>query len=107
VTAIASIVHRMTGMALFLGIAYLLWLLDLALESQAGFAQAASALAAPFGKLVLWGVLVMLIYHVLAGVKHLAMDLHIGDSFEAAAASSYVVFALTAVLAVVTGAWLW
>ena len=36
-TAIASIVHRITGVFLFLGIGYLLWLLDLALDSEAGF----------------------------------------------------------------------
>ena len=107
VTAIASIAHRITGMLLFLGIAYLLWLLDVALESEAGFAQATTALAAPFAKLVLWGVLSMLIYHILAGVKHLIMDFHIGDTFEAASVSAYIVFALSAVLAVVTGAWIW
>lgn len=107
VTAIASIAHRITGMLLFVGIAYLLWLLSVALASPAGFAQAAAALDAPFAKLVLWGVLVMLAYHVLAGVKHLIMDFHIGDSFEAASASAYAVFGLTAVLAVLTGVWLW
>lgn len=107
VTAIASIVHRITGMLLFLGIAYLLWLLDVALQSEAGFAEAAAALDAPFAKLVLWGVLAMLIYHVLAGLKHLLLDFHIGDTFEAASASAYVVFVMTAVLAIVVGVWLW
>ena len=66
VTAIASIVHRITGMLLFLGIGYLLWLLSLALASETGFDQARQTLAAPFAKLVLWGVLVNLIYHILA-----------------------------------------
>jgi succinate dehydrogenase / fumarate reductase cytochrome b subunit len=107
VTAIASIVHRVTGAGLFLGIAYLLWLLDLALQSEEGFAEAGAVLTAPFAKLVLWGVLVMLLYHILAGVKHLIMDFHIGDSFEAASRSAYVVYLLTAVLAAATGAWIW
>lgn len=107
VTAIASIVHRITGIFLFLGVAYLLWLLDLALESEAGFAEAASVLAAPFAKLVLWGVLGMLIYHVLAGIKHLLLDFHVGDSFEAASMSSYVVFVLTVLVTLAAGVWLW
>ena len=107
VTAIASIVHRITGMALFIGIAYLLWLLDLALDSQAGFAEASSVLQAPVAKLVLWGVLVMLLYHLLAGIKHLLLDFHIGDSFEAASVSAYLVFVLTVGLAALTGAWIW
>lgn len=107
VTAIASITHRITGMILFLGVGYLIWLLDVALASPAGFAQAAAALEAPFAKFVLWGVLVMLGYHLLAGVKHLVMDFHVGDSFEAASASAYAVFGLTALLAVLSGVWLW
>lgn len=107
VTAIASILHRITGMFLFVGIGYLLWLLSLALESPAGFAQAGQALAAPLPKLVLWGVLAMLIYHVLAGIKHMIMDFHVGDSFEAASAASYGVFVLTVVAAIAAGAWLW
>ena len=107
ITAIASILHRITGMLLFLGIAYLLWLLDVALDSEAGFARADQALEAPVAKLVLWGVLAMLIYHILAGLKHLLMDFHIGDSFEAASAGAWGVFVLTGVLSVVVGVWLW
>ena len=107
VTAIASIAHRITGMWLFLGIGYLLWLLSLALESEAGFARAVHILEAPFARLVLWGVLAGLIYHILAGVKHMFMDFHIGDSFEAASVASYAVFGLTVVLSLLAGAWLW
>ena len=107
VTAIASIAHRITGMLLFLGIGYLLWLLSLALESEAGFAEAAAILKAPFARLILWGVLAGLIYHILAGIKHMFLDFHVGDTFEAASAASYVVFGLTLVLSLITGAWLW
>ena len=106
-TALASIAHRITGVLLFLGIGYLLWLLSLGLESEAGYAEAQAALAAPFAKLVLWGVLSMLIYHILAGVKHLLLDFHIGDTFEAATATTYVVVGLTVVLVIATGAWIW
>lgn len=107
VTAIASIVHRITGVFLLLGIGFLLWLLSLGLESEAGFAEAQAALAAPFAKLVLWGVLSMLIYHILAGVKHMFLDFHVGDTFEAASMTSFAVFGLSAVLALVAGAWIW
>lgn len=107
ITAIASIVHRITGVLLFVGIAYLLWLLDLALGSEAGFAEAQSVLAQPLPKLVLIGVLGLLVYHLVAGVKHMIMDFHIGDSFEAASAASWVVFALSIVLTVALGVWIW
>lgn len=105
--ALASIVHRITGVLLFAGIGFLLWLLSLALHSEAGFAEARSVLTAPFAKLVLWGVLSMLIYHILAGVKHMFLDFHVGDTMEAATNSAYVVVGLSAVLAVITGVWIW
>ena len=107
VTAIASIAHRVSGVLLFLGFAYLLYLLDLALSSEAGFAQASGLLAMTLPKIALLGVLALLAYHLLAGVKHLLLDLHVGDTFAAAKAASWLVFAATAVSAALLGAWLW
>ena len=107
VTAIASIAHRLTGIGLFVGIAFLLWLLDLALSSEGGFAEAGRVMSLPLAKLVVLFILANLIYHILAGVKHLLMDLHVGDSFEAASRSAWIVFVLTAFAVVAVGAWLW
>ena len=103
----ASIAHRISGVLLFFGIAYLLYLLDLALSSEAGFARAQALLVLALPKLVLLGVLAMLAYHLLAGVKHLLLDLHIGDSMAAARRASWAVFALTALGVALLGAWLW
>ena len=107
VTAIASIVHRITGVILFAGLAYLLWLLSISLSSPAGFEEARAVLAMPLPKLALIGVLGLLIYHLVAGVKHMIMDFHIGDSFEAASSAAYVVFAVSVVLTGLVGVWLW
>lgn len=107
ITAIASIVHRITGVLLFVGIAYLIWLLDLGLDSQTGFAEAQAVLAEPLPKLVLIGVLGLLTYHLVAGVKHMVMDFHVGDTFEAASAASYAVFAISILLTLALGVWIW
>ena len=107
VTAIASIAHRVSGILLFIGFAYLLYLLDLALSSAAGFAEASALLATIGPKLALWGVLALLAYHLLAGVRHLLLDLHVGDTFAAAKAAAWLVFAATAVATALLGAWLW
>lgn len=107
VTAIASIVHRITGVILFIGIGYLLWLLNLALSSPVGFADSQALLAMPLPKLALIGVVGLLIYHLVAGVKHMIMDFHIGDTIEAASSAAYVVFAISIVLTVLVGIWLW
>ena len=103
----ASIAHRISGILLFIGFAYLLYLLDLALSSPSGFARAQALLALPLPKLALLGVLAMLVYHLLAGVKHLLMDLHIGDGMAAASRASWAVFVLTALIVLLLGAWLW
>ena len=94
-------------MALFLGFAYLLYLLDLALSSEAGFERAASLLAMTPPKLALWGVLALLAYHLLAGIRHLLLDVHVGDGFAAAKRASWLVFVTTGVAAALLGAWLW
>lgn len=105
--AIASITHRITGVALFAGIGYLLRLLGVALESPEGFAQAAATLAEPLPKLILLAVLAALAYHFIAGIKHLVMDFHYWDTLEAARVASVAVFVLTAVVVVLAGVWLW
>ena len=103
----ASIAHRVSGVLLFVSLAYLLYLLDLALSSEVGFARAQALLAAGLPKLVLLGVLAVLAYHLLAGLKHLLLDLHIWDSMAAARRASWAVFSLTALCILLLAAWLW
>ena len=105
--AIASITHRLTGVFLFAGIAYLLWLLDMALESAAGFAAAAETLSAPPAKLALMAVLAALLYHLFAGIKHMFMDFGVGETLAAARVKSILTFVFTAIGTILLGAWLW
>jgi succinate dehydrogenase / fumarate reductase cytochrome b subunit len=107
IMAIASIIHRITGVILFVGIGYLLWLLSLALSSPEGFADARAFLALPLPKLALIGVLGLLTYHLVAGIKHMIMDFHIGDTLEAGPSAAYAVFAISIVLTGLLGIWLW
>jgi succinate dehydrogenase / fumarate reductase cytochrome b subunit len=106
-TAIASIAHRITGVVLFVGIGYLLWLLDMALESTAGFAAAAEVLSAPLAKVALIALLAALLYHLFAGIKHMFMDFGVGESFATAKLNAALTFALTAIATAMAGVWLW
>ena len=103
----ASIAHRVTGIGLFAGVAWLLYLLGLALGSPAGFERAQVLLGGVAGRLALLGVLALLTYHLLAGVRHLLLDLHIGDTLPEARRASWLVFALTGLAVAALGAWLW
>ena len=107
VTAMASIAHRITGMGLFVGFAWLLYLLGLALASPEGFARAEVMLAGMPGKAALLTILSLLAYHLLAGIRHLLLDLHVGDTFVVARRASWLVFAMTAGVVAALGAWLW
>ncbi|MDE0422977.1 MAG: succinate dehydrogenase, cytochrome b556 subunit [Gammaproteobacteria bacterium] len=107
VTAVASILHRITGVVLFVGMFFLCYLLDRAMADAAGFEQAAATLDAPFGKLGLWAVLTSLAYHAVAGVKHLLLDFHVGDSLEGGRVGAWISLAAAAVAGVVLAVWLW
>ena len=107
VTAVASITHRITGVALFAGTAYLLYLLDLALDSEAGFARAAALIETGLGKFALWVTLAALAYHFIAGIRHLLLDFHVGDSLAGARRGAWTTLGLSFLAAAATGAWLW
>ncbi len=94
-------------MALVVAVAVLLYLFDLSLSGEAGFARAGELLATTPAKLVIWGVLAALIYHCVAGVKHLLMDLGIGESLQGGITAARITFAVAAVLIVLAGVWVW
>lgn len=105
--AIASITHRITGVILFGGVGFLLYLLDGSLSSPEGLDRARAWLAAPVAKLMLWIVLSTLAYHFVAGIKHLLLDFDIGDSLDGARLGSTIVFVVSAILIVLAGVWVW
>jgi succinate dehydrogenase / fumarate reductase cytochrome b subunit len=108
VAAIASILHRITGALLFLiGIPLLLWFLQRSLASPEAFAAATEPLRTPFGKLVVFGVAWCYLYHLLAGLRHLALDLHIGIALAPARSSAAVVLVLSALVALILAVRLW
>ncbi len=107
VPAFVSIVHRVTGAALFLLIPLLLYLLQLSLETPQTFAAFKSIVSQPLMKLALIGLVWAYLHHFCAGIRHLALDLHFGIGLEAARASSWAVLAVSIGLTLVFGALLW
>lgn len=105
--AYASLLHRVSGVITVAGIAVLLCLLDSSLASEADFKTVQGYLDSIFVKLVVWAVLAGLIYHTVAGVKHLIMDLGIGETLEGGIKGAQIVFGVSAVLIFVAGWWVW
>lgn len=107
ITAIVSILHRVSGVFIFAGVAVLLWMLDSSLSSEEGFAAVQDALASPVCKFIIWAVLAGLAYHLVAGVRHLIMDCGIGESFEGGRLGAKLVLVFAVILIVLAGVWVW
>lgn len=107
VPAFVSILHRVTGAILFLMLPLLLWLLSSSLESQQSFTAFKNCVGNPLVKILLLGLLWAYLHHFCAGIRHLALDMHIGLELETARATSYVVMVVSVALTVVIGVMLW
>ncbi|TKB48306.1 succinate dehydrogenase cytochrome b556 subunit [Ferrimonas sediminicola] len=106
-TAIASILHRVSGVITFVALAILLWLLATSLSGAQGFAQVQSYFQTVFVKFIVWGILTALAYHAIGGIRHLFQDLGHFEEMESGNASAKVSFVITLVVSVLAGAWLW
>ena len=104
ITAYVSIVHRVSGVVIFFALAVLLWMLDESLSSQQSFDSLKEMLGHPFMQIVVWGSLVALLYHAVAGLRHLLMDLGVGEeSFQAGRISAWIAVGVAlASIAVIT-----
>ncbi len=105
--AITSILHRISGVFIFAGAAVLLWLLSESLVSEQGFNNVAMWMDNLIVKLLVWAVVSGLLYHFIAGIKHLIMDLGIGETLEGAQLGAKLVVVLSVISIVLTGVWLW
>lgn len=105
--AIASILHRISGMGLFFGVAVLLYFLQLSLSSESGFNRALELMENGLVKLLLWLILAAVFYHFIAGIKHLLLDLGIGESKSGATTGAYITLGLFVVSALLGGLWIW
>jgi len=108
VTAIASILHRVSGVITFVAVGILLWLLGLSLSSPEGFQQASAILSSFIVRFILWAIMTVLAYHIVGGLRHLLMDFGVLDeTLEAGKRSAQISFVMTVILAVLAGVLLW
>lgn len=106
IPAIVSILHRLSGVALFILIPFLFWAWSYSL-SEDGFNQIQHWFSLTWIKLATWLVLVPLCFHLVAGTRHLLMDLHLGASLTAGRIMAWLTFLVTIVLLIMLGMWIW
>ncbi len=105
ITALSSITHRVAGVVLFIGVAFMLYALDLSLSSEEGFISLKEMMVSPVGKIITWGLLSALAYHFVAGIKHLLMDMGFGETLEGAQFAAKVTLFFSAALIVLAAIW--
>jgi len=104
---LVSIFHRVSGALLFLGLIWFLFLLDMSLASEAGFARFRAYAGNPLVKLSMLVLLWAFLHHLCAGVRHLFLDIEVGVELKAARRSAIAVFAVSLALTALIGARLW
>jgi succinate dehydrogenase / fumarate reductase cytochrome b subunit len=102
-----SILHRVSGAVLFLALPVLLLVFDQSLRSIETYTNLAECLANPLLKLMLLGLMWAFLHHFCAGLRYLAIDLHLLPTLAAARASSIWVLAVSLTLTIVFGVKLW
>ena len=102
-----SILHRISGLLLFLALPLLLLMLQYSLRSIETYTQLMAVLAHPLAKLLLLGLLWAFLHHFCAGLRYLAIDLDYGVKLAQARNSSKAVLAVSLLLTALLGAKLW
>jgi succinate dehydrogenase cytochrome b subunit len=102
-----SILHRISGAFMFVFTPFLLYLLQLSLDSQQSYESFRAIVGNPLVKVALFGLLWALLHHLCAGIRFLALDLHIGVALQPARASAAAVLTVSLALTLILGVWLW
>ena len=99
-----SILHRISGAALFLFLPFLLYLLDQSLASELSYKKFQAIVANPFAKLILLGLIWSFLHHFFAGIRYLLLDREIGINKIPANRSAILVLMISFSLTVILGA---
>ena len=106
-SAKASILHRVTGVAFFFALIFVIVTWAISLQSAEGFELAQSLMQGVIGKLIAIGTLAALSYHIIGGIRHLIMDMGHWEEIESGNSSANVAIALWLISVVLAGVWIW
>ena len=101
-----SILHRVSGVLLFLAVPLGVAALSVTLASEAGFQAVSGWMTQAWAKLLLLAWVWAFLHHLLAGLRHLAMDAHCGVQLRQARTTGAVVLAGSAVATLAVAGWL-
>jgi succinate dehydrogenase / fumarate reductase, cytochrome b subunit len=107
---IVSILHRVSGVVMFLLMPFIIWMFDASVTSEISYSQFKAAFAAGVGflpgwflKLVVLGLIWAYLHHLIAGLRHLWMDATHAVTKEFGHLSAIVTLALSVALTLALG----
>lgn len=104
---LVSIMHRISGFALFLVLPFLIYVLQQSLQSAQGFDQIAQWLGYPLIKMGLLALVWGYLHHFCMGLRYLALDLDIGVALPQARFSAKLVLAVSLIATILIGIRVW
>lgn len=107
ITAMSSIIHRITGVLMVLLLPFLLWGFSLSIHCSDDFYYVQDLLIHTAWSVLAWVLISAMSYHVIAGIRHLIMDLGFGEEMCTAKASSIIVLVLGVLVTIFWGLWIW
>ncbi len=108
---IVSILHRVSGAIMFLLLPFIIWMFDMSVSSEISFAKFSAAFNIGLGfvpgwfiKLVALAIIWSYLHHIIAGLRHLYMDMCHAVTKEFGKSSAVVTLVLSLGLTAVLGA---
>jgi succinate dehydrogenase / fumarate reductase cytochrome b subunit len=108
---IVSILHRISGAIMFLLLPFIVWMFDTSVSSEISFAKFSAAFNIGLGfvpgwliKLVALAIIWSYLHHIIAGLRHLYMDMCHAVTKEFGESSAVITLALSLGLTAVLGA---
>ena len=106
ITAYVSISHRISGVIMLAGILVLLWMLDQSLRSEERFDALKNTLDHPVCTFIIWATLSALLWHLVMGVRHLIMDLGVGESLQGGRRGAFIAIVVSVIGVLAIAGWL-
>ena len=106
-TAIASILHRVTGVAMFFALLFVIYAWATSVASLDGYNSVLGMMDAWYGKIITIGTVSALTYHIIGGVRHVIMDMGFWEELDSGNNSAKIAIAIWVLASIGLGVVLW
>lgn len=107
ITAKVSILHRATGVILFLSIPFVLFLLHKSLTEVSFYTAFYGAMSCSLAKLIYIVLILTFVYHMIAGVRFLFLDISKGTEIKKAKMTAWIVLVVSTLITIALGVLIW